>query len=184
MNFNPKIHKELFLGFLRAGMLGYGGGPASIPLVHKEAVEKYKWMTDEEFSNILAIGNTLPGPIITKMSGYIGYKMAGLLGLINALIASVLPTVLLMIGLTSYIALYRDLPRVNGMLQAITPVVGVMLFSLTYSFIKQSKVGLGWFKTIVIGCLSLFFFQFLNVHPAFIVGALLLYGFFSVPGKD
>jgi chromate transporter len=62
---------QLFFAFFRVGMLGYGGGPSSIPLVHKEVVEKYKWMNDDEFADVLALGNALPGPIATKMAGYI-----------------------------------------------------------------------------------------------------------------
>ena len=60
---------QLFMAFFRVGMLGYGGGPSSIPLVHKEVVEKYKWMNDDEFADVLALRNTLPGPISTKMAG-------------------------------------------------------------------------------------------------------------------
>jgi len=63
---------HIFLAFFRVGMLGYGGGPASIPLVHKEVVDKYKWMNEDDFSDVLALANTLPGPIATKMAGYIG----------------------------------------------------------------------------------------------------------------
>src|SRR5690606_40059834 len=70
-----------------------------ISLVYKEVVERYKWMNDDEFSEILALGNTLPGPIATKMAGYIGYRVAGTAGLLNAILATVLPTVLLMIVL-------------------------------------------------------------------------------------
>ncbi len=66
---------QLILAFFRVGMLGFGGGPSSIPLVHKEVVGKYKWMTDEEFSDILALANTLPGPVGTKLPGYIGWKI-------------------------------------------------------------------------------------------------------------
>lgn len=71
------VNKDLFISFLRTGLLGYGGGPSTIPLVHKEVVHQYKWMDDEEFGNVLALGNSLPGPIMTKMAGYIGYRIGG-----------------------------------------------------------------------------------------------------------
>ncbi|PWF46752.1 chromate transporter, partial [[Kluyvera] intestini] len=53
--------KDLLIAFFRAGMLGYGGGLSAIPLMQREVVERYKWMDDDEFSNILALANTLPG---------------------------------------------------------------------------------------------------------------------------
>ena len=71
---------NIFIAFFRSGMLGFGGGPSSIPLVHKEVVGTFKWMDDDEFSDVLALGNTLPGPINTKMAGYIGYRVGGIMG--------------------------------------------------------------------------------------------------------
>ena len=53
-------------GVFVSNILGYGGGPASIPLIQKEVVDRYHWLTVKEFSEMLAIGNALPGPIATK----------------------------------------------------------------------------------------------------------------------
>ena len=92
-----KKHWHIFIAFFRVGMLGFGGGPASIPLIQREVVQKYHWMDDEEFSDILAIANTLPGPVATKLAGYIGYRVSGWIGMLNSLIASVIPTVILLI---------------------------------------------------------------------------------------
>src|SRR5690606_38969320 len=47
---------ELFIGFFRANIVGYGGGPATIPLIEAEAVSKYEWLTKEEFADTLAMG--------------------------------------------------------------------------------------------------------------------------------
>ncbi|GAA0367517.1 chromate transporter [Bacillus horti] len=174
-----KLQRDIFIAFFRSSMLGYGGGPSTIPLVHKEVVEQYKWMDDNEFSDVLALGNTLPGPINTKMSGYIGYRVGGIVGLLNATIATVLPTVILMIVLIGFLASLRDSPIVQGMTQAIGPVVGVMLLTLAYSFFKQSQKGLGWTATILLGVISLVSYQFLHLHPAILIGVLLIYGLLS-----
>jgi len=174
-----KVQKDIFLGFFRAGMLGYGGGPSSIPLVHNEVVKRYKWMTDEEFSDVLALGNTLPGPIATKMAGYIGYKVGGVWGLLNATFSTFLPTVLLMIGLIGVLSSYQDSPVVKGMTQAVSPVVGIMLLSLAYSFFKKSKSSLGWKITFSIGLIGLITDQLLHIHPAILIGILLAFGFVS-----
>ena len=79
---------NLFVGFFRIGILGFGGGPTMIPLVHAECVKKYGWITDDEFSDVLAMGNALPGPIATKMASYIGYKVKGLIGASIAIMAT------------------------------------------------------------------------------------------------
>src|SRR5690625_2734062 len=117
--------KDLFIAFFRAGMLGYGGGLSAIPLMHREVVTIYKWMDEEEFSDILALANTLPGPINTKLSGYIGYRVGGIGGLVISIIATVVPTALLMILLLTVLNAYKDKPWVQGRSKGVLAVAGV-----------------------------------------------------------
>ncbi|TXC85023.1 chromate transporter [Metabacillus litoralis] len=167
-------HLQIFLAFFRVGMLGYGGGPSSIPLVHKEVVDKYKWMNDDEFADVLALGNTLPGPIATKMAGYIGYRVAGVLGLINATLSTIIPTIILMIVLLSTITSIKEYPWVQGMTAAVVPVVGVMLATLTWDFYKKSRQSLGWIKALAFICCSFLLMEIFGLHPAILIGVLLL----------
>ncbi|MBE3102666.1 MAG: chromate transporter, partial [Bacilli bacterium] len=109
------LHLNIGWAFFRIGLLGFGGGPASIPLVHQEVVKKHEWMTDDEFGDTLALANTLPGPIATKMAGYIGYRVAGIWGCLNALIVSVIPTVVLMIAFLGLLQTYKTIPWVQHM---------------------------------------------------------------------
>ncbi|MBO8172897.1 MAG: chromate transporter [Bacillaceae bacterium] len=164
---------HIFLAFLRVGLLGYGGGPSSIPLVHREVVEKYRWMDDDEFSDVLALGNTLPGPITTKMAGYIGYRVKGITGCVVGVLAMALPTVFLMIGLLGLLLSYKDSPRVHGMTAAVRPVVGVMLGVLAYGFFKKAWKDSGMFSTISIAAVSLLLIG-LGVHPAVVMGVILI----------
>lgn len=165
---------DIFLAFFRVGILGYGGGPSSIPLIHNEVVERYKWMNSDEFSDVLALGNALPGPINTKMSGYIGYRVGGILGMIIALTATILPTAVLMVLLLKVLNAYKDKPWVSGMSQAVVPVVAVMLTTLTWEFIKKSKSSnLGWIWTSIFLFGSIILLQSLHVHPAIIIFSLL-----------
>ncbi|MDV2684450.1 chromate transporter [Alkalihalophilus lindianensis] len=171
-----KTQLDIFIAFFRSGILGYGGGPSTIPLVHKEVVGHFKWMTDEEFADVLAIGNTLPGPIATKMAGHIGYQVGGIVGLLNAIVATVLPTVVGMIALIGVLSNYRDLSVVAGMTQAVTPVVGIMMIVMTYQFLKQSKKGIGLTQTLVLAVISAVAFELIGIHPALVIGVLLIYG--------
>lgn len=169
------LFSQLFMGFLRVGLLGYGGGPSSIPLVQKEAVEKYKWMTGDEFSDMLAIANALPGPIITKMSGYIGYRKAGWIGMMVAMLASILPTIIAMILLFIFLSTFQDMPWVKGMTHAVIPVVAVMLATLTWQFFLKSQKDLGWIKAIgfIIG--SILCIEVFHLHPAIVIAVILIY---------
>ncbi len=166
---------HLFLAFFRVGILGYGGGPSSIPLVHKEVVEKYKWLNDDDFSDILALGNALPGPIATKMAGYIGWRVGGLFGMINAVLATIVPTIVMMILLLTVLNAYKDKAWVQGMANAVVPVVGVMLGVLTWDFVHKSKGALGWTLTAGILVGSLIIIELLGIHPAIVIAGLLIY---------
>ena len=165
---------QLFLAFFRVGMLGYGGGPSSIPLVHQEVVKKYGWMDDDEFADVLALGNTLPGPIATKMAGYIGYRVAGVTGMLNALLSTILPTIVLMIVLLTTVTSFKDYTWVKGMTAAVVPVVGVMLAVLTLDFYRKSAATLGWVKSLALIALSYGLIEWLGLHPAILIAGLLL----------
>lgn len=172
-----KRNWDIIVAFFRVGMLGFGGGPSAIPLVHQEAVKKYKWMTDEEFSDTLAIANTLPGPIATKMGGYIGYRVAGVVGCIGALLATVAPTAIIMIFLLQVLQKFKDIPWVQHMSMSVVPVVAVMLATMTWDFIKKSGETLGWIKGSIFIFSALLLTELLQIHPAIVILALIIYVF-------
>lgn len=166
--------KDIFIAFFRSGMLGFGGGPSAIPLVHREVVITYKWMSDEEFSDVLALANALPGPINTKMAGYVGWRVGGVAGMLNALFATAIPTVALMILFLSLLTAHKDKPWVSGMSSAVLPVAGVMMGILTWDFIVKSNKSLGWIGTVLIIAGSLIVMELLGIHPAILIAALLV----------
>lgn len=119
---------SLFAGFARVGLLGFGGGPAMIPLMQAECVGA-GWVTEAEFLEGLAVGNALPGPIAVKMAWYVGAHESGLWGGVAAVVGVTLPSVALMAGLASWIMRYRNTPAVTGALAGARPaVVGMLLF--------------------------------------------------------
>ncbi|MBS4208352.1 chromate transporter [Bacillus sp. FJAT-50079] len=174
---------DIFIAFFRSGILGFGGGPSAIPLVHREVVTTFKWMNDEEFSDVLALANTLPGPINTKMAGYIGWRVGGFFGMINALIATAVPTVILMIIFLTLLTSHKDKPWVAGMSKAVIPVAGVLMGILTWDFIKKSRASFGWIPVLFIIILSVVLMQFFNIHPAILILALLGMAFFPLRKK-
>jgi chromate transporter len=163
----------LFWAFTRIGLLGFGGGPSMIPLVHQEVVKRHAWMSDEEFADVLAIANTLPGPIATKMPGYIGYRVAGLAGCVIAVAAVIVPMILAMILLLGAFSRYRDVTWIRGMGQAVVPVVMVMLAQLTLDFWNKSRLALGWAISLAMAAVAGGLIYGLGLHPGWVIGALL-----------
>lgn len=174
---------DIFIAFFRVGMLGFGGGPASIPLIQKEVVEKYQWLSEEEFGDVLAIANTLPGPIATKLAGYIGYRVSGIIGMMNAIAANIVPTIILLILLLTSLSSFKDFDWVQGMTHGVVPVVGMMMAVLTWQFIKKSAVGFGWPKAILIGAVMFLILEILGVHPAIVIAVLLILALTMVKPK-
>ncbi|MGD6878747.1 chromate transporter [Bacillus infantis] len=170
------IYIQIFSAFFIPGILGYGGGPASIPLVENEVVGRYGWLSTSEFSEMLAMGNTLPGPIATKMAGYIGYDQGGVLGAAVGVFATVAPSLILMIGLLGLLMKYKESPRVKRMTVVIRPVIAVLLGLMTYDFLFSSYEGAGLWQTIFIGLVSLVFMEKFKVHPAYVIAGSLVYG--------
>jgi chromate transporter len=170
------IYIHIFLAFFIPGILGYGGGPASIPLVENEVVDRYEWLTVNEFSEVLALGNALPGPIATKMAGYIGYQQGGILGAGIGVFATVAPSLILMIMLLGLLMKYKDSPKVKRMTSLVRPTIAVLLGIMTIGFFMNAYEGIGIVQTGLIAVCSYVLLQRMKVSPAYVIGGALLYG--------
>ncbi|GKW45594.1 chromate transporter [Planococcus sp. NCCP-2050] len=173
------IYWSIFLAFFIPGILGYGGGPSSIPLVEKEVVDNYGWMTTQEFGEMVALANALPGPIATKMAGYIGYVEGGVLGSLVALFASIAPSLLLMIVLMVTLMKYKDSPKVKNITKLIRPVIAVLLGAMTLQFVNTSIGTTGGVQTVILIVVSYWMLEIRKIHPAFVILLALAYGALS-----
>nr|WP_306663938.1 chromate transporter [Robertmurraya korlensis] len=163
------IYIQIFIAFFIPGIIGYGGGPASIPLIEHEVVSRYGWLTTSEFSEVLALGNALPGPIATKMAGYIGFEVGGVLGAITGVFATVAPSLMIMILLLRLLFKYKDSPKVKRLSKIVLPAVAVLMASLTFDFFQTSYSSNGLWSTFVISIVSLLLIERWKIHPAFVI---------------
>lgn len=170
---------HLFISFFFPNILAYGGGPSAIPLIEHEVVDKYQWMTKTEFSELLALANSLPGPIATKMAGYIGYEVAGVFGSIVALFATIAPSLALMLLLLNILHKHRDSIRVKRLSSFVLPAIAVLMLSLTFDFLQTSYELNNLLATILLVIAAYFALERFKVHPAFVIlGGLLIGGLF------
>lgn len=171
---------NLFVGFGRATLLGFGGGPSIVPLYENEVVNVFQWMSKEEYGQALAFGNALPGPIATKLGMYVGYKVAGWSGAAVALAAVTLPTGLALIGLFAVLSRFKDTPWFKGMISGVRPVIFVMLAMLAWDFAKFAfePKGASPFHWLPFGMAAAYFVsvQYFNLSPIWGVGAALVIG--------
>ena len=175
---------NLIIAMARTGILGYGGGPSVIPLIRYEAVTRYQWLEDDEFGEILALANALPGPIATKMAAYLGYRLKGTMGAVIAVLAHILPTSVAMVALLGFLYSLKHSPIVAGIIAAVRPVITVMLGIMAYEFAAKAWKGLGKVVGISFGLIAFLLLSILNIHPGIVVAIFLAYGAFHLKMAD
>ncbi|MEM6430074.1 MAG: chromate transporter [Deinococcota bacterium] len=164
---------QLFYAFAKVGVFGFGGGPSMIPLIQEEVVDVQGWLTREEFLDAFAFGNTLPGPIATKMAGYVGYQVAGVGGAAAGLLGVTVPSIIAIIALGAVYLRYRESTVFTGFLRGVRPVVIALLALVVYQFVPRA---LGtpdtwlanWFLWVLAIAAFVLAVRF-NVHPAFLI---------------
>lgn len=120
---------ELFVSYLKIGFFGFGGGYAMLSLIHSEVVVSHGWLTNGEFSDIVAISQMTPGPIAINSATYIGYEVGGIWGSVVATVAVSLPALTLMLLITHYFLRLQNNRYVKGIVRGMRPVVVGMIAS-------------------------------------------------------
>ncbi len=175
---------QLAWAMFKTGVLGYGGGPSVIPLIRFEAVTRYRWLKDDEFVEILALANALPGPIATKIAAYLGYSQKKTPGAIVAVLAHIMPSAIAMIGLLSALDVLSGSIIVQGMIAAVVPVIAVMLGMMAYEFAERAVKGLGKPLGFTFFAISFLLLQVIHIHPAIVIVIFLFYGAFHLRTID
>ena len=155
-----------------------------IPLIQAEVVNRYAWVSEEEFSDMVAVSTALPAPLVTKLAAMIGYRARGWFGVVAAEIGIFLPTTLAVVLLGGLIMRFADSAVLRAMLTGVRPVVIVLLLQVAWGMGKKAFVdGLMWF----LGAVALGIILFVPwIHPAFlVVGSMALgYFFYRNKGKE
>jgi chromate transporter len=125
--------RELALLFLRLGTTSFGGPAAHIGLMQEEVVRRRRWITDQEFLDLLGAANLIPGPNSTELAIHIGHRRGGWPGLIVAGTCFILPATLI-VGLLAYSYVsFGSTPQVQGLLYGVKPVIIVVVAQALYS---------------------------------------------------
>ncbi|MFY1825159.1 chromate efflux transporter [Myxococcus fulvus] len=132
--------RELALLFLRLGTTAFGGPAAHIALMEDEVVRRRRWLTREEFVDLLGAANLIPGPNSTELAIHIGHRRAGWPGLVVAGTCFILPAFLIVLGVAWGYSRFGALPDVGALLYGvkavIIAVVAQALWGLTRTVVK------------------------------------------------
>ncbi len=141
---------RLFWTFFLIGLFGFGGGYAMISMIQGEVVSHYHWLTTGEFTDIVAISQSTPGPIGINSATYVGYSSVvnagyshawGVLGSFIASFAVVLPSFVLMLLISKFLMKYRHHPSVEHVFQGLRPAVVGLLAAAALLLMNRENFG-------------------------------------------
>lgn len=164
---------KLFITFFKIGLFTIGGGYAMIPLIERDVVERNRWVSKEEFLDLLAVAQAAPGVFAVNISIFIGYKLRGVWGSIVAAIGNVLPSVLIILAIAFFFSSFSDNRVVNNIFMGLRPAVVALIAAPVFSVAKSARIG--W-TNVWIPVLSALLIVCFGVSPIYIIMAAVVAG--------
>lgn len=161
-----KSYWNLFWTFVKVSAFTIGGGMAMVAVVRDILVVKRKWMTDDEFMDILAISQTLPGLMAVNTAIFIGYRLLGTKGSIVATLGSIMPPFIIILAIAMLFTGYQDNEIVMAVFKGIRPAVVALIAVPTIHMAIRQR--LNWF-TGAIAVATMLLIAFLKVSPIYII---------------
>ncbi|SES71355.1 chromate transporter [Anaerobranca gottschalkii] len=160
---------NLAIAFFKVGLLSIGGGYTLIPIIKNEVVVRNNWLMEDEFLQILGVTQGIPGAISVKLATYTGYKVAGILGVIVAVLSSMIVPVVLMLLLYSVLLKMNKIPYSDKFIKGVQFATVGLLISFAYKAMGGSNFDL---KGIVLAFIAFLVMTFTKIDVApVIIGA-------------
>ena len=134
-----KKYLKLFLIMLKIGLFTFGGGYAMIALLEYEFVTKRKWINNDEFTDMVAIAESTPGPIAINSATYIGYKMGGVLGSLLCTIAICIPSFIIIYLISLFFNAFIHIQWVTAAFRGIQICVIFLILSAGIKMLIKIK---------------------------------------------
>ena len=136
------IYLQLFYTFFKIGLFGFGGGYAMLSMIQGEVVTRYDWVSTQEFTDIVAISQSTPGPIGINAATYVGFTATGSIwGSVIATFAVVLPSFILMLTISKFFLKYQIHPAVEAVFSGLRPAVVGLLASAALVLMNVENFG-------------------------------------------
>jgi len=141
---NPSFSQrltELAVLFLKLGVTGFGGPAAHIAMMHEETVGRRRWLTDQEFLDLVGATNLIPGPNSTEMAIHIGFRRAGWPGLILGGLCFILPAMLIVMALGWVYLRFGSTPQATWLLYGVKPVIIAIIIHALWGLGRKAVRG-------------------------------------------
>lgn len=168
-----KLCLQLFLTFMKIGVVTFGGGYAMIPIIENEVSKKKKWIEPESLIDVIALSESTPGPISICAATFIGYQMAGVPGAFAATFGVVLPSFVIIFALSLFLKRFEDIRFIRYAFFGIRAGVLALLIKAVISMYKKSPKNI---VAYLIMAGSLIAVAFFSVNVMIVLGSAALIG--------
>lgn len=166
---------KLFISTLYLSAFTFGGGYVIVTLLKKKFVDEYHWIEENEMLDLVAIAQSAPGAIAVNGAIVVGYKLAGIIGALTAIVATIIPPFLIISLISVFYAAFRSNVIISQMLEGMQAGVGAVIASVVYEMgagVVQSKST----SSIIIMVLAFIAACVLEINVIYIVLACILLG--------
>jgi chromate transporter len=164
LNADGRLSFQIFWTFFRISPVTFGGGFAMIPLIIKEIVEKKKWLTTEEITDVIALSQTVPGAVAVNSATFIGHRIGGIRGALAAMFGVSLPTFLIVLAFgISYFHIH-DNPKLEAAFISIRVTIVAIIVYAAIKIAKTAITDKTTFFIMAAGIPLLFF-----IHPILVI---------------
>lgn len=157
---------QLFLTFFLIGATTFGGGYAMLPIIHREIVERHRWLAEDEFINVLAVAHSSPGAVAVNSAVFIGCKLRGFPGAMAALLGSIMPSFLVILAIAVFLNRFAEHPAAMAAFAGIRPAIAALIIA---AMLKLGKPTLKKPVKLVYLLGFLLLSAVFNVHPIVII---------------
>ncbi len=163
----------LFISYVRITAFTLGGGMVMLPLMEEEFVRRRKWLSSEEFMNVLTLINALPGVIAVNSALIVGRKVAGAPGAAAAFLGAIIPSILIILLLAPLVTIIRQKPMAAAAFTAIRSAVAALILLLIFR--QARKINAGW-RELIFALAALLAVRVGHIHPILIIPLAALAG--------
>ena len=163
-----KQYWSLFISFLKIGTFTLGGGYVMIPLIEKEVVNKRKWICSDEFTEMLTLAQSAPGPLAINTAVFVGYKIKGTRGMLATVLGTVIPSFTIILLIAIFFVEFKNNQTVERIFSGIRPAVVALIAVPVINMLKGKGFKI---HVIVIAAISAMAVWLLGISPVIVIVA-------------
>ena len=164
---------ELFTTFFKIGTFTIGGGYAMIPLIHREVVERRRWLTDTEMLDVIALSQTMPGILAANIAALVGQRLRGTRGALTAVLGNILMPIVFILLIALFFRQFKDNPTVEAIFMGIRPAVVALIATPVFTLARKAGVTL---RTVWIPLLAALLISLFGISPVLVILIALVIG--------